>query len=374
MTNWLKEATVATLSVGPATDGSGARLGSLNIIRGEMQLSKEGAAYATISGVATANPDAGGNYFVGFDATDLNTRGRLRLDINNSGALPIWEDFMVVPTQAYDALFAGDRFQTDVREFGDSGLDFTSTMKSAIGSQLLVGTIKHVGDTVISNGGSIAFLSDGILGTLGFARALGSIAAGIIGTISHAQSVGTSLHAQTVGTTNHVTNVGDKTGFSLVADQESVRIGTVTHVADGLISTVSVVGSLNWVKDGLIGTVTFVRDGLIGTVSRILSVGSLDAGIVGTVSHATVVGSLSGIGATAQNDIADAILKRDLDQAEATAAVHSLLTAVLKGVARVRDNNGTLEIYRTDGTTVHAQQTITTDPANDPIDELTGAV
>lgn len=52
----------------------------------------------------------------------------------------------------------------------------------------------------------------------------------------------------------------------------------------------------------------------------------------------------------------------------------SLGTAVMKAVHRLRDNAGSLEIYRSDGTTVHASQTVTTDAAADPIDELTGAV
>lgn len=72
--------------------------------------------------------------------------------------------------------------------------------------------------------------------------------------------------------------------------------------------------------------------------------------------------------------VADAILQRDIDQVETTAAVHSLCTAILKGIARVRDNVGTLEIYRTDGVTIHAQQTVTTDASLDPVDELGGAV
>ena len=338
MAYWIREATAATLSVGICTDGSGIRLGSLNIIRGEMQLSKAGGAYATISGVATAYPDKNGNYFVGFDTTDTNTRGRLRLDITNANRLPIPEDFMVVPTQAYDSLFAGDRWQTDLREFGDAALDFTSTMKGIMGS---VGVV-----------GSVGFVSDGMIGTVGYARALGSIAAGIVGTIPFAQQVGTVAH---------VSAIGDKTNYSLVADQTAVRIGTVTHVADGLIGTVT------FTRGGVIGSVGFVSDGLIGTLGYAMALGSMTAGIVGTIAHCSQVGTLLGLAAAAQNNIADALLKRDIDQVEATAAIHSLCTAVLKAVSKIKDNAGTLEIYRTDGATLQASQVLSTDAAADPI-------
>ncbi len=69
-------------------------------------------------------------------------------------------------------------------------------------------------------------------------------------------------------------------------------------------------------------------------------------------------------------DWIDALLGRDIGNAEGTAAVHSLVTAVLKAVSRVVDNNGTLEVYRTDGTTLHMSQTVTEDATLEPIDEL----
>jgi len=82
----------------------------------------------------------------------------------------------------------------------------------------------------------------------------------------------------------------------------------------------------------------------------------------------------SELAADAANEIADAILKRDIDQVEATAAVHSLTTAILKAVSRIRDNAGTLQVFRTDGITVHMSQTVTTDAALDPVDELAAGV
>ena len=276
----IKEGLAATYPIGPFVDGSGIALGSLNIIKADIFLSKNGGILGTISGTPTAYADRMGYYQLVFDATDLNTKGPLKVAINKATALPVWHNFDVVGTQQWDAFFAGDRLQVDVRELGDATLDFTSTMKTAIGSQMLTSTISRVGSLPI--------------------------------------------------------------------------VGTVAYVSGGLI-----------------GTVTFITDGLLGTVSRVLSVGSLAAGIVGTVSHATSVGSLSGIGATAQNNIADAILSRDVDNVEVAAPVHSLAVAILKAISRIRDNNGTLETYMTDGATIKMSQTITTDANNLPIDELT---
>lgn len=65
---------------------------------------------------------------------------------------------------------------------------------------------------------------------------------------------------------------------------------------------------------------------------------------------------------------ADALLTRDLDTVEATAAIHSALSAFLKLVSRFKASTG--ETFRTNGVTVHMTQTPTTDAAADPITEL----
>lgn len=65
---------------------------------------------------------------------------------------------------------------------------------------------------------------------------------------------------------------------------------------------------------------------------------------------------------------ADALLKRDVDNVEATAAVHSLASAVLKLVSKFDGATGIT--YRTDGTTAHMTQAVTTDGDADPISAL----
>lgn len=71
------------------------------------------------------------------------------------------------------------------------------------------------------------------------------------------------------------------------------------------------------------------------------------------------------ISTTNYTNIADTILKRDIDNVEATAAVHSLCSALLKLVSKfnVKDstNSNLATTYRTDGITVHMSQTPTTD-------------
>jgi hypothetical protein len=105
-----------------------------------------------------------------------------------------------------------------------------------------------------------------------------------------------------------------------------------------------------------------------GIVAASFGAGAIDAAAIA----ADAIGA-SELAADAANEIADALMVRASSNWEATAPVKSLGAAVMKAVHRIRDNAGTLEIYRSNGTTIHASQTITTDAANAPIDELTGA-
>jgi len=98
------------------------------------------------------------------------------------------------------------------------------------------------------------------------------------------------------------------------------------------------------------------------------------AGAIDAAAIATDAIGAAELAADAANEIADAVLKRDIDQVEATMALHSLGTAILKAVSRIRDNAGTLETYRTNGATLHMSQTVTVDAAADPVDELTAGV
>jgi len=103
-------------------------------------------------------------------------------------------------------------------------------------------------------------------------------------------------------------------------------------------------------------------------------VGAFASAVIASGAFASSAIDAAALATDAVNKIADGIMTRASSNWEATAPVKSLGAAVMKAVHRIRDNAGALEIYRSNGTTIHASQTITTDAANQPIDELTGAV
>ena len=107
------------------------------------------------------------------------------------------------------------------------------------------------------------------------------------------------------------------------------------------------------------------------TSQRVVSsVGAMQTDVLNAAAIATDAIGAAEVASGAADKIADALLKRDMDQVEGSAPKHSLTTAILKAVSRIIDDAGTLKVYRTDGTTVHLSQTITVDAGLDPIDEL----
>lgn len=124
----LRQSTQATILFGPALDPDDAKTlvtglsSALDHVSTGIRLSKNGAASAlrNMPGsptqvTAATVYDTFGMYRVTLDATDTDTLGRLRAmwhdEANGSPTSPrcqpIWEDFMVVPANVYDALVSG---------------------------------------------------------------------------------------------------------------------------------------------------------------------------------------------------------------------------------------------------------------------------
>lgn len=101
--HFLKASTAVYVNMGPfldSTDGVTEETGLGNIT---VEVSKAGAAFgARNSGTANAH-DAEGYYRVHLDTTDTGTVGPLRIKAHESGALPVWEDFVVLHGDTYDA-------------------------------------------------------------------------------------------------------------------------------------------------------------------------------------------------------------------------------------------------------------------------------
>lgn len=130
MTQWLKQSTAVTIKMGPFVDETDGKTPEtlLTIAQADIRLSKNGGAFAQTNNVAGATHDENGEYGVPLDTTDTNTLGRLKVEIQESGALPVWQEFMIVPEAVWDALFgAGNLVVTldDTEDVYHADIQFT---------------------------------------------------------------------------------------------------------------------------------------------------------------------------------------------------------------------------------------------------------
>jgi len=115
----LKQSTAITVKIGPFlddTDGYTAET-ALTITQAEVRLSMNGGNMAQKTEASACTHDELGYYDCDIDATDTGTLGRLQLMVYEAGALPVWHEFMVVPSNTYDSLVSGsDYLDTNAEE------------------------------------------------------------------------------------------------------------------------------------------------------------------------------------------------------------------------------------------------------------------
>lgn len=132
--SWIKQSTAITVKMGPfmdEDDGKTPETG-LTIAQADIQLSKNGAAFAQSNDATGGTHDADGYYAIPLDATDTATLGRLKVQIHVTGALPVWEEFMIVPENVWDSLFGADKLQVHAAEITDGLITAAAIAADAI--------------------------------------------------------------------------------------------------------------------------------------------------------------------------------------------------------------------------------------------------
>ncbi len=152
----LKQSTAATIKLGPFvddTDGKTAETG-LTISQADIRLSKNGGDIAQSHDATGATHDELGYYNVPLDATDTDTLGRLRVAVSKAGALPVWQDFIVVTANVYDSLFSTDKLDCAVVEIATDALtaaavkaDAVTKIQNGLALETTLTAIKGVGWT-----------------------------------------------------------------------------------------------------------------------------------------------------------------------------------------------------------------------------------
>lgn len=106
----LKQSTATTLLLGPFVDETDGKTAEtlLTISQSDVLLWKEGGTTLAQKNESTsATHRSNGLYTAPVNTTDTNTLGTLVVSVHESGALPIRQDYLVVPANVYDSLVLG---------------------------------------------------------------------------------------------------------------------------------------------------------------------------------------------------------------------------------------------------------------------------
>lgn len=152
----LRRNTARTLKLGPFLDRTNAadRETGLTIAAADVLISKNDGAFAAKNDTGAGTHAVRGYYDVPFNATDTNTLGRLKIDIENAAALPFDAECWVFQENVYDALYAGTEYLEvtslahdftiagavlTVRERDGTTTQFTKNISTAAGADPVVG-------------------------------------------------------------------------------------------------------------------------------------------------------------------------------------------------------------------------------------------
>lgn len=135
---FLRQSTSVDVPIGPMLDETDGRTAetALTITQSDIRLKKNGGNWAQKNAAQTLSHEENGYYEVTLDATDTNTVGLLRVAVNEAGALPIWEDFMVLPANVYDSLIGG----SDTLDVQVTGMGANVITSSAINADAITAT------------------------------------------------------------------------------------------------------------------------------------------------------------------------------------------------------------------------------------------
>lgn len=148
----LKQNTATTLLLGPFLDSTDAITSetALTISQSDVLLWKEGGTTLAQKNESTScTHRSNGLYTCPVNTTDTNTLGTLVVSVSESGALPIRQDYLVVPANFYDAQVLGtDLIDVSIVQANGSTTPITNFAAACLG--YVTGTSDNTGFTATS--------------------------------------------------------------------------------------------------------------------------------------------------------------------------------------------------------------------------------
>ena len=361
MGNWLKQSTAVEIALGPfvdSTDGFTPETG-LTITEAEVFLKKNGGDWADKSEATSLVHESNGWYRCLLDTTDTNTLGELVVQCYESGALPCWREFMVVPANVWDSLFGADYLQVDATQLlgtafatptvaGVQEVDVTHWNGTAIPAVHTAGypivTVKDGTGTgeIATTSGKVdgVALVDSLTAVATGGITAGSIATDAIGAAELAADAVTEIQSGLATAANLATVAGyiDTEIAAIIADTEDIQSRLPAALVSGRIDASVGAMAANTVTAAAIATDAIDSDALAASALAEINAEVVDALNVDTYAE-------PGQGAPA-----------------ATASLAAKINYVYKAFRnKITQTATTLNIYDDAGTTVDQKATVSDD-------------
>ena len=292
---FLRQSTTITVDIGPALDSTDG-VTAETALSPTVYLSKAGAAQAARNSATAISHDARGYYRIELNTTDTNTLGMLKAVYHETGATPVWDDFMVLPAVVYDALVAGsDNLDVSVTQFGGTNGTFSGGRPEV--------NATHWGGTAVASAAVRATLEQ-VLGTALTEGAAGRLAAALTAFLNVAAPVLTVASVNQTGDSfarigangASLSAIPDEAGVTtLLSRLSSARAGYLDNLSAGAVAQQATLTTVAAYVDTEVASL--VAD-MATVLSRLSSAraGYLDNLSAGAVAQVTAL-------ATAQTDL-----------------------------------------------------------------------
>lgn len=276
---FLKQSTAYTAKIGPFiddTDGKTAETG-LTLSQADIRLSKNGGDIAQKNESTACSHDELGYYDCPLDATDTGTLGKLQLFVHESGALPVFHEFMVVTANVYDTLFSTDKLEVDVAQW--LGQNCAAVTNNGVPEV----DITHIAGAAVATGS--AQLGVNVVQVEG-SDATNQIRDSVVDDATRIDASALNALSAKAPSKSYLTGTANSDG-DIQADEATGNFpGSVGSVAGAVGSVTGAVGSVTGNVGGNVsGSVGSVTGNVGGNVTG--SVGSVAAGGITAASVAT---------------------------------------------------------------------------------------
>lgn len=142
----IRQSAATNIVLGPfvsSTDGFTAQTG-LSIAQVNVRLSKNAGTFAQTADTTSATHMENGYYSKPINATDTNTAGRLTVTCAMAGALPIRQEYEVLPAGEFDRLFVA------TGPLPEMGIKARGTTQSATATTAVLASTEAFADNVLS--------------------------------------------------------------------------------------------------------------------------------------------------------------------------------------------------------------------------------